>query len=88
MEDGGVDRTVIPRRLAAPVGPNDILSSLLATLFFDFSNLDAPQIKSQTLRHTLLNLVNTTLFEKYVDPVLNSCIYTSLHPCFCLEVEF
>ena len=36
MEDGGVDRTVIPRRLAAPVGPNDILSSLLATLFFDF----------------------------------------------------
>ena len=41
---------------------------LLTILVFDLKKLDEPQIKSQTIRHTLMNLVNTTLFEKYVDP--------------------
>ena len=39
-------------------------SSLLTILVFDLQKLAAPQIKS----HTLVNLVDTTLFEKYVDP--------------------
>ena len=47
-------------------------------------------LKLNLMRHTQMNLVNTTLFEKYVDPklkvsiygsVLNSCIYISLYPC-------
>ena len=41
---------------------------LLPILVFDLEKPDAPQIKSQTTRHTLMNLVNTTLFENYVDP--------------------
>ena len=35
---------------------------------FDLKKLDVPQIKYQTMRHALMNLVNTTSFEKYVDP--------------------
>ena len=30
--------------------------------------LDEPQIKYQAMQHKLMNLLNTTLFEKYVDP--------------------
>ena len=33
-----------------------------------YQKLDAPEIKLQTMGHTLMNLVNTILFEKYVDP--------------------
>jgi hypothetical protein len=36
-----------------------------------FSALDlyeVPQIKSQTMRHPLVNLVNPTLSQKYGDP--------------------
>ena len=40
---------------------------LLTFLIFDFKKLDVPQIKSQTTRHAVMNFVNTTLFEKYVD---------------------
>ena len=42
--------------------------TLLASPIFDLYKHDTPQIKSQTMRHTLMNLVNTTCFEKYVDP--------------------
>ena len=30
--------------------------------------LDEPQIKYQAMQHELMSLLNTTLFEKYVDP--------------------
>ena len=48
------------------------------------------------MRHTLMNLVNTILFEKYVDPwlkvsiygfILNPCIYISLYPWFVVFVN-
>ena len=35
---------------------------------FDFKKHEVPQIKSQTMRHSLMNLVNTTLPQKYGDP--------------------
>ena len=35
---------------------------------FDLKNREVPQIKSQTMRHLLMNLVNTTLPLKYGDP--------------------
>jgi hypothetical protein len=41
---------------------------LLASSMFDFYKQETPQIKSQTTQHTLMNLVNTTLSKKYVDP--------------------
>ena len=41
---------------------------LLASSVFDLKKHDVPQIASQTMGHPLMNLVNTTLFEKYVDP--------------------
>ena len=41
---------------------------LLASLIFDLYKQETPQIKSQTNRHTLMNLFKTTLFKKYVDP--------------------
>ena len=40
----------------------------LTFLIFDLKKPDVPQIKSQIMRHTWMNLVNKTLFEKYVDP--------------------
>jgi hypothetical protein len=40
------------------------MSRLLSLLVFE---LGVPQIKSLTMRHALMNLMNTTLFEKYVD---------------------
>ena len=50
--------------------------------------LDAPQIKSQTMQHILMNLVNKILFEKIWGLiikskhlyVLDSCVYISLYP--------
>ena len=35
---------------------------------FDLLKHDVPQIKSHTMRQELMNLINTTLFKKYVDP--------------------
>ena len=35
---------------------------------FDLLKHEVPQIKSQTMRHPLMNLVNTTLSQKYGDP--------------------
>jgi hypothetical protein len=35
---------------------------------FDLSNHEVPQIISETMRHPLMNLVNTTLSQKYGDP--------------------
>ena len=41
---------------------------LRASSIFDLYKHDTPQIKSQTMRHTLMNSVNTTFIEKYGDP--------------------
>ena len=63
MDDEGVDRTVIdywPNQL----GQMADIPPLLTFKFFDLYKLDLPQIKSQTMWHTQMNLVNTTLFEK------------------------
>ena len=45
---------------------------LLNILVFDLKKLDAPQIKSQTMGHTLTNLVNKTLFEKICEPIIKN----------------
>ena len=50
--------------------PPPLTSSILELL-----KSDVPQTKSQTMRHDLMNLVNTTLFEKYEDPQLKVSIY-------------
>ena len=41
---------------------------LLASSVFDLYKHDVPQIKSQAIGHALIDLVNTPLFKKYVDP--------------------
>ena len=35
---------------------------------FELKNHEVPQIKSQTMLHTLMDLVNTTLSQKNGDP--------------------
>ena len=67
MEDGGVDRTVIDC-WQHQFGQMADFPPLLTILVFDLKKPDATQIKSQTMRHTLMNLVNKTLFEKHMDP--------------------
>ena len=66
-EGGGVDRTAIDCRQHQLVQMVDF-PPLLTLLVIDLLRLDAPQIKSQTMRHALMNLVTPALFEKYVDP--------------------
>ena len=63
MKDGGVDTTVIESRKHKMSQMADI-SLLFASSGFDLTKHDVPQIKSHNMRHALMNLVNTTLFEK------------------------
>ena len=96
MEDGGVDTTVIKSR-QHKMGQMADFPSLLASSVFD-SWCTSNWISD----HGLMNLVNTTLFYKYVDPglkmsiygsVLNSCFYISLglmfwiHPATYIYVQ-
>ena len=67
MEDGGVDTTVIDRR-QHKMGQMADFPPLLASSIIDLYKHDTTQIKSQTMWHTLMNLVNTTLSKKYEDP--------------------
>ena len=67
MEDGGVDTTVIDSRQHKKGRMADF-PPLLASSVFDLYKHDVPQIKSQAMGHTLIELVNITLFKKYVDP--------------------
>ena len=67
MENVGVD-TIVRARRHHKMGQMADFPPLLASLIFDLYKQETPQIKSQTMRHTLMNLVNTTLFKKYVDP--------------------
>ena len=63
MEDGGVDSTVIDSR-QHKMGQMADFPPRVASSVFTFKNMKyVPQIKSQTMWHTLMNLVNTTLFE-------------------------
>ena len=55
------------RHSAAQKGQN-VSPPYLISSVFDLYKHDVPQIKSQTMGHALMDLVNTTLFKKYVDP--------------------
>ena len=44
------------------------LYSLTYKMYKSIQTRCIPQIKSQTMQHALMNLVNTTLSEKYVEP--------------------
>ena len=65
MEYGRVDTTIIDK-----MGQMADFTPLLASSIFDLYKQETPQIKSETMCHTLMNLVNMTLFKKYVDPYL------------------
>ena len=67
MEDGGVDTTVKDRQQQKK-GKMAEFPPLLASSIIDLYKHDTPQFKSKTMRPTLMNLVNTTFFEKYVNP--------------------
>ena len=67
MEDGGVDTTVVDRR-QHKMGQMADYPPLLASLIFDLYKQETPKIKSQAMRHTLVNLVTQFYFKKYVDP--------------------
>ena len=66
------------RMSSAPVGTNGRFSSSFYFLIFWFIKLD---VQSMTMRHALINLVKTTLFQKHVDQVsiyvsvVNSWVY-------------
>ena len=64
---GGSDSTVIKRR-QHQLGRMADFPPAVTFSVFDLNNLEVPQIKSQTMRHPLMNLVNTTLSQKYGDP--------------------
>ena len=64
---GCVKTTVIERRQHQFGRMADFLH-LVTFSVFDLKNHEAPHIKSQTMRHPLMNLVNTTLSQKYGDP--------------------
>jgi hypothetical protein len=66
MEDGGVDTPVI-NSWQHKMGRMADFPPLLASSAFDLKTHDVPHIKFQPMRHTLMNLFNTTLFKKYVD---------------------
>ena len=75
MEDGGVDTTVIDRR-QHKMGQMAYFPPLLASSIFDLYKQETLQIKSQTMRHTSMNLVNTTYLRKLCGPIKMS-IYGS-----------
>jgi hypothetical protein len=64
---GGSDSTVIERRQQQLGRMADFLPPVTFSVF-DLKNYEAPQIKSQTMRHPLMNLVNTPSSQKYGDP--------------------
>ena len=64
---GGSDSTVIKIRQQQMGRMADFLHSVTFSVF-DLQNYEAPHIKSQTMRHPLMNLVDTTLSQKYGDP--------------------
>ena len=77
MEDGGVDTIVIESRQHKMAEWQTFLFFYLLQFFY-FKKHYVPQLKSQTMRHALVNLLNTTLLKKYVDPLLKLSIYGSV----------
>ena len=67
MEDGGVDTTVKDMQ-QRKMGQMADFPPLLSSSIIDLYKHNTPQTRSQTMQPTLMNLVNTTFFEKYVDP--------------------
>ena len=64
---GFVKRTVIERR-QHQLGRMADFPPPVSFSVFDLENHEVPQIKSQTMRHPLMNLVNTTSSQTYGDP--------------------
>ena len=63
MENGGVYTTVINSR-QHKIGQIVDYSTLLPSSVFVLQKHEVLQIVSQTMGHALMNLVNTTLFQK------------------------
>ena len=63
---GYVKSTVIERR-QHQLGRMADFPPTVTFSFFDLKKHEVPQIKSQTMPHTLMNLGNTTLPQKYGD---------------------
>ena len=61
MENEGVDNIVRDRR-HHKMGQMADFPPLLASLIFDLYKQETPQIKSETMCHTLMNLVNTNMW--------------------------
>ena len=66
-QDIGICRTVIDCR-QNQLGQTADFSPLLISIIFDLSKLDVPQIKSQAMRHTRINIKLTQHYLKNVDP--------------------
>ena len=62
-----VDTTVMDR-WQHMMGQMTDIPPLLASSIFDLYKQATPKIKAQAMRHTLMNLVDTILFKKYLDP--------------------
>ena len=77
LTQGRSDSTVIERR-QQQLGRMADFPPLVTLSVFDLQNHEAPQIKSQTKRHPLMNLINTTLSQKYGDPWLKVSNYGSV----------
>ena len=67
VHHGCVRSTVIERR-QHQLGRMADFQPPVTFLAFDLQNHEIPQIKSQTKRHPLMDLFNTTLPQKYGDP--------------------
>ena len=63
----GVENTVIKRWQQQLGRMADFPPPVTFSVFYLY-NHELPQIKSQTMRHLLMTLVNTTLSQKYGDP--------------------
>ena len=55
----------------------DILPAITFSVL-DLYGHEVPEIKSQTTQHPLMNLINTTLSQKYEDPLSKVSIYGSV----------
>ena len=67
MENWGVDTSVI-NGWQHKIGQMADLPTLLASSVFGLQKHEVPMIEPQTIGHILMNLVNTTLFQNYVNP--------------------
>ena len=71
MENGGVDTTVIDSR-QHQMGLMADFPPLLPSSVFDLSKQDVHQIKSQTIQHALMNLVDKLFLKKTCGPIIGN----------------